>query len=82
MRWQVQEAKQKFSEVVRRALSEGPQVVTRHGADVVIVIDAEEFRRMTGQSLDFKDFLRSAPALEELHLTRDEAAAPAIELPV
>ena len=37
MSWQLQEAKQKFSELVRRTLEEGPQVVTRHGEEVVVV---------------------------------------------
>jgi prevent-host-death family protein len=81
MRWQVQEAKQRFSEVVRRALSEGPQIVTRHGADVVVVLDAEEFNRLTGRALDFKSFLRSAPDLEGLDLSRDRTPAKIVELP-
>ena len=41
MSWQLQEAKQKFSELVRRTLEEGPQVVTRHGEEVVVVVTAE-----------------------------------------
>ncbi len=61
MSWQLQEAKQKFSELVRRALDEGPQVVTRHGEEVVVVVPAEEFRRMSEQKLDFKEYLMSAP---------------------
>ena len=47
MSWQLQEAKQRFSELVRRAQKEGPQVVTRHGEEVVVVVPAEEFRRMS-----------------------------------
>ncbi len=46
MSWQLQEVKQKFSELARRALEEGPQVLTRHGEEVVVVVPAEEFRRM------------------------------------
>ena len=48
MSWQLQEAKQKFSELVRRTLEEGPQVVTKHGEEVVVVVPVEEFRRMSG----------------------------------
>jgi antitoxin Phd len=62
--WQLQEAKQKFSELVRRAEREGPQVVTRHGEEVVVVVPAEEFRRMSGhdgEKMSFKEFLMSAP---------------------
>jgi prevent-host-death family protein len=66
MSWQLQEAKQKFSELVRRALEDGPQVVTRHGEEVVVVVPAEEFRRMSEQKPDFKEYLMSAPEGLEL----------------
>jgi len=46
MAWQVQEAKQKFSEVLRRAATEGEQIVTRHGEEVAAVVDINEFRRL------------------------------------
>jgi len=64
--WQLQEAKQRFSELVRRAEKEGPQVVTRHGEEVVVVVPAEEYRRMSKREggekrIDFKEFLMSAP---------------------
>jgi prevent-host-death family protein len=53
-RWLLQ-AKARFSELVRRARSEGPQRVTVHGRDEVVVISAEEFRHLqgdlTGESL-------------------------------
>jgi prevent-host-death family protein len=48
MVWQVQEAKQRFSEVLRRAKSDGPQVVTKHGRDIAVVIDIEEYHRLAG----------------------------------
>jgi prevent-host-death family protein len=53
--WPLQDAKARFSELVRRVRSEGPQHVTVHGRDEVVVIAAEEFRRLkgdrTGQAL-------------------------------
>ena len=70
MPWQLQEAKQKFSQLVRRALDEGPQVVTRHGQEVVVVLSAEEFRRLTRQRPDLKEFLLSGPDLSVLDLER------------
>lgn len=61
--WHLQNAKSRFSELVRRVRSDGPQHVTIHGRDEVVVISAEEFRRlkggMTGQALI--DALRSSP---------------------
>ena len=70
MSWQLQEAKQKFSELVRRTIEEGPQTVTRHGEEVVVVVPAEEFHRLTGDKLDFKEFLMSGPDLSILDLER------------
>ncbi|MGA2999869.1 type II toxin-antitoxin system Phd/YefM family antitoxin [Bradyrhizobium sp.] len=46
--WLLQHAKARFSELVRRVRSEGPQRVTVHGRDEVVVISAEEFRRLKG----------------------------------
>jgi prevent-host-death family protein len=47
-KWLLQDAKARFSELVRRVHSEGPQRVTVHGRDEVVVISAEEFRRLKG----------------------------------
>jgi prevent-host-death family protein len=47
--WLLQDAKARFSELVRRVRSEGPQHVTVHGRDEVVVIAAEEFRRLKGE---------------------------------
>jgi prevent-host-death family protein len=46
--WLLQDAKARFSELVRRVRSEGPQRVTVHGRDEVVVITAQEFRRLKG----------------------------------
>ena len=70
MSWQLQEAKQRFSEVVRRALDEGPQVVTRHGEEAVIVVSAREYRCLAGGAPDFRDFLLGGPDLSALDLER------------
>lgn len=61
MVWQLQEAKQRFSELVRRALEGEAQVVTRRGEAVVVVVAAEEYRRMKGETPGFKEFLMSGP---------------------
>jgi prevent-host-death family protein len=47
--WLLQDAKARFSELVRRVHSEGPQHVTVHGRDEVVVVSAEEFRRLKGE---------------------------------
>lgn len=80
MAWQVQEAKQQFSALVRRAIDEGPQVVTRHGEEVVVVLSAQAYRRLTGAVPDFATFLLNAPDLSQLDLERARDRAPVVEL--
>ncbi|MBS3934250.1 MAG: type II toxin-antitoxin system Phd/YefM family antitoxin [Truepera sp.] len=80
MPWQLQEAKQKFSQLVRQALEQGPQIVTRHGEEVVVVISAEAYRRLSGSKPDFKTFLLSGPDFSELDLVRSHETARAVEL--
>jgi len=85
MAWQLQEAKQRFSELVRRAEREGPQVVTRHGEEVVVVVPSEEWRRMSEREggekkMDFKEFLMSAPDLSVLDLERPKEMPRDVEL--
>ena len=64
--WLLQDAKARFSELVRKVRSEGPQHVTVHGRDEVVVVAAEEFRRLkgshSGQTLI--DAIQSSPYRE------------------
>lgn len=80
MSWQVQEAKQRFSELVRRTLEDGPQVVTRHGEDVVVVIAARDFRRVGADAPNFAEFLLAGPDLRALELDRPESMPRAPDL--
>ncbi|MBL7256677.1 type II toxin-antitoxin system Phd/YefM family antitoxin [Paractinoplanes lichenicola] len=61
MRWQVQEAKQRFSEVLRAAENGEPQIVTKHGEEVAVVIDIAEYRRLRGESVGLMDYLIADP---------------------
>ncbi|HET7127451.1 MAG TPA: type II toxin-antitoxin system prevent-host-death family antitoxin [Gaiellaceae bacterium] len=70
MAWQLQEAKQRFSELVARARSEGPQRVTKHGREAVVVVAAEEYDALVGDEPDLLAFIRSAPDFELLELDR------------
>ncbi|MBA2414895.1 MAG: type II toxin-antitoxin system prevent-host-death family antitoxin [Geodermatophilaceae bacterium] len=72
MSWQLQEAKQRFSELVRKAESEGPQVVTRNGREVVVVVSAEEFHRTREPKMNFKEFLMPGPDFDLLDIERAE----------
>jgi prevent-host-death family protein len=67
--WQIQEAKQRFSEVIRAVAREGPQIITRHGEDVAVIVDIAEYRRLTGPAADVRRVLLEPPTLD------DDAAA-------
>ena len=78
--WQLQEAKQRFSELIRLVETEGPQFVTRHGEEVAVVMDVAEYRRLRGGSDNFKEFLRSGPDFDALEIVRAREPAPVIDL--
>jgi prevent-host-death family protein len=61
-RWPLREAKNRLSEVVRKAAAEGPQVITLRGADAVVVVAAAEYVRLTRKAKGtLVDFLRDSP---------------------
>jgi prevent-host-death family protein len=70
--WKLEDAKARFSEVVRRARADGPQRVTYRGADAVVVVSAAEFERLSGRGKPRQtlvEFLQGT-ALGELDLRR------------
>jgi antitoxin Phd len=80
MEWKLAEAKNRFSEVVRLALSEGPQRVVRRNDSVVVLAEAD-YERLTGSQPTFKEFLmRAGPDLEGLDLSRDRSPMRDFEL--
>lgn len=81
MLWQLQEAKQKFSELVERAMREGPQEVTRRGERTVVMVSAAEYDRLTGRTGTFKDLLLGPPYVtDDLDIRRDETPIRETEL--
>jgi prevent-host-death family protein len=66
--WQVQEAKQRFSEVLRKAHDEGPQIITRHGEEVAVVVDMTEYRHSRREEPNFLEFLQSAQLPDDFDL--------------
>jgi prevent-host-death family protein len=61
MSWSLQDAKNRFSELVERARNEGPQEVTRNGQEAVVVVSAEEWRSIRERSSTLADFLLTSP---------------------
>jgi prevent-host-death family protein len=59
--WQLQDAKNRFSEVVRRARDEGPQVVSVHGKPAAVVLSADAYAALAHPRSSFADYLLSGP---------------------
>lgn len=82
--WQLQTAKARFSELFRRAYTEGPQVVTRQGKEQVVVIKAEQFAQLTKRARQPKSLVRffaeSPLASVTLDLSRDLDSGREIKL--
>ena len=72
--WQLQEAKNKFSEVVEEALSHGPQLITKRGVEAVIVLSYAEYRTLLLSRKKLSSFFRESPLVDaELDLTREDS---------
>jgi len=72
MEWQMADAKNRFSEVMNRALHEGPQRVHRR-KEAVIVLAEEEYQRLAGTLQDFKEYLMQGESLDGVNLDRDQS---------
>ncbi len=79
--WQVQDAKNRFSEMLERACTDGPQTVTRHGRKVAVVLSHEEFEKLSRPKDSLVDFFRNSPlAGVELDITRSRDTGRTIKL--
>jgi prevent-host-death family protein len=72
--WQLQEAKNKLSEVVEEALRHGPQVITRRGKETAILLSYADYRKMVLKQKRLTEFFRESPLVGvELDLARDRS---------
>jgi prevent-host-death family protein len=74
--WALQDAKARFSELVRKAKTEGPQRITVHGREEVVVVSVDEYRRVKGEPTGktLVDLLRRSP-LRDIEIERDQTPA-------
>ena len=79
MKWQIQEAKARSSEMVERTLKEGPQTITRHGKPMAIVIPADQYRRLRAGGKTLKALLGAAP-LHGVEVTRSRDTGRVVDL--
>jgi len=77
--WNLADAKNKFSEVVNRALHMGPQTISRRG-EKVVVINESSYQKLRGKSESFIDFLLKGPGLEGIDLKRDKSLMRKVSL--
>ena len=79
--WQLQEAKARLSELVKRAKSEGPQEIRVHGEPAVVVLAHPDYLKLTTPPERFVDFVRRSPLKgAALKLERDKSSARDVEL--
>lgn len=79
--WQVATAKNKFSEFLNRAETEGPQRVTRRGRTFVLMTEEElaRLREKPAARMSFGQFLATGPSFEGVDLSRDRSAPREID---
>jgi antitoxin Phd len=74
--WQLQEAKNKFSRVVEKAVNDGPQIITKYGVEVAIVLSFADYQKMVATRGKLSTFFRDSPLVgTELDFARDKSDA-------
>ena len=75
--WSIQDAKARFSELVKLSESDGPQDITLHGRSVAVVVSRATFEQLSGANQSLVAFMRASPlykleGLEDIKLERDK----------
>ena len=79
--WQLQEAKNKFSKLVEKAQHEGPQFVTKHGKESVVILSVEEYKKIVKPKSNLVKFIQTSPLSKTLiNIERDKSLGRDIEL--
>ena len=78
--WQVQDAKKRFSEMIERARKEGPQTITRHGAERAVVLSIEDYRALAAHKPDFKAWLLGGPKVDDFSIRRNRDTGRTVKL--
>jgi len=78
--WQVTEAKARFGELIDRAITEGPQTITRRGAACAVVLSVDEYLALQALKPDFKAHLLGGPKVDEFDVPRNQDVGRAAEM--
>lgn len=80
-RWQLQTAKNRLSEVVKKAREDGPQIITVHGTDAVVVVGADQYRKLSRRKGTLVEFFRRSPLFGvDLELARSADTGKDVEI--
>jgi len=77
--WQLQDAKNKLSELIERAIKNGPQEITRRGKKAAVVLSFQEYARLLKGTESLGDFFRQSP-LREIEFDRGKDASREVDL--
>lgn len=81
MSWQLQDAKNRFSAVVKAAEKEGPQVITVHGQEKAVVLSADAYQRLVQRKGSLLDFFQQSPwAKTEIDISRSKDTGRDVDL--
>jgi len=79
--WQLQEAKNKFSSLVKKAQHNGPQIVTKHGEKAVVVLSFNDYKKLIKPKTGLVDFMRNSPlAKSDIEISRNKDLPREIEI--
>ena len=68
--WQVQEAKTRLSELIEESYHQGPQIITRHGAERAVILSITEYRALTAHRPNLKEYLLGGPKVDSFVIKR------------
>jgi len=69
--WQIQDAKNKFSQVIGEAVKNGPQIVTKHGEATAVILSVQDFKKLQQNRSSITEFFQSSPLVGvELEIDR------------
>jgi antitoxin Phd len=68
--WQIQEAKTRLSELIEQANTNGPQFITRDGLERAVVLSVNDYRALTAQKPDLRQYLLGGPRVDQFEVPR------------
>jgi prevent-host-death family protein len=80
MAWQLQQAKTRLSEVIEKAHEQGPQIITRHGAERAVILSINDYRALVAHKPNFFEYLLGGPKVDDFEIESSRDTGREIEL--